>query len=398
MLAGALIILAAGVALRVVPFFGVPDQKTADEILYITNVRMLGRAGGVFEYQALMQKYVVSQQRIEMVMLPPTRCVYIIGGWAWDVLFHAGPEMSLRAVAAIFSCLSLLVAGVFAWRLGGARLGLMVGALMAVAPVELMLAHRELSDGVFSFWALLCLWLLWENMQRPGRLAWLAAYSGALAAMVLTKENAFFAAIGFGGLLCTAALFPRLNIGKATWSTAAATAAGGVLGVGVLVCLAGSPATLADIYRLLVTKAEGMDYAYQSGGGPWFHYLVDLMPVSPMVLLPAIGGVFALRRDSKQGIFLLLFVVFTCAVMVNVRNGMNLRYATMWDMPLRYLAAGTILQVAGGVRRAPILAAAVLLAVVAGVELHQYWLLFIRHDIGDPITQYLMWATEIIRK
>jgi hypothetical protein len=77
---------------------------------------------------------------------------------------------------------------------------------------------------------------------------------------------------------------------------------------------------------------------------------------------------------------------------------MNLRYATMWDMPLRYLAAGMILRMAGGVRRAPVLAAAVLLAVVGAVELHQYWLLFIRHDIGDPITQYLMWATEIIRK
>ncbi len=85
-------------------------------------------------------------------------------------------------------------------------MALAVGALMAVAPMELMLAHRELVDGVFAFWALLSLWLLWENLQRPGRLGWLAAYAGALAAMVLTKENAFFAAVGIGGILCVAML------------------------------------------------------------------------------------------------------------------------------------------------------------------------------------------------
>jgi hypothetical protein len=215
--------------------------------------------------------------------------------------------------------------------------------------------------------------------------------------MVLTKENAFFAAMGLGGILCTAAVFPGLKLGKAAWSTFAATVAGGALGVFVLLALAGSPGTLIQTYRLLVAKAELMSFAYQSGGGPWFRYVIDLMLASPMVMLPAIGGVFALRKDSRQGIFLFLFIVFTCAVMVNVRNGMNLRYATMWDMPLRYLAAGVILQMAGGLRRAPVIAAVLLVALVGGVELHQYWLLFVRHDIGDPITQYLMYATEIVR-
>jgi len=354
--------------------------------------------GGPLEYSNLIQTYIMAQGRRDLVMLPPTRCVYITLGWAWDAIFHSGAQMSLRYVAGIFSTLTFLLSGVFAFRLGGARFALTVGALMAVAPMELMLAHRELADGAFAFWALLSLWLLWENLQRPGRLGWLAAYAGALAAMVLTKENAFFAAVAFGGILCTAALAPGLNLGKATWSTVAATFAGGALGLAVLVCLAGSPGTLIETYRLLVTKAEKMSFAYESGGGPWFRYIIDLMLVSPTAMLPAIGGVFTLRRENRQGIFLLLFVVFSCAVMVNVRNGMNLRYATMWDMPLRYLAAGAILQIAGSMKRMPVAAATfILLAVIGGVELHQYWLLFIRHDIGDPITQYLMYATEIVR-
>ena len=393
---GALIILIVGLSLRLIPFFGVPDNLSEDEVLYIANVRMLERVG-FFEYPALIATYLHSQEKMDAVMLPPTRCMYIMLGWAGDSLFHCGPRISLRYVAGIFSSLSFLLAAFFAYRLGGPRLGLVVAAMMAVSPMELMLAHRELVDGVFAFWALLSLWLLWENLQRPGRLGWLAVYAASLALMVLTKENAFFAAIGLGGVFCTAALFPSLHLGRATWSTFAATVAGGAMGVLVLICLAGSLSDLIHVYRLLVAKAELMPFAYQSGGGPWFRYIVDLMLVSPTVLLPAIGGIFALRRDSRQGIFLLLFVLFSCAVMVNVRNGMNLRYATMWDMPLRYLAAGTLLRIAAAVPRFPMFAALLLLTLVCGVELHQYALLFVRHDIGDPITQYLMYATEIIR-
>jgi hypothetical protein len=395
-LTGALIILIAGLALRLLPCFGVPDRLTMDEFLYIRAVKQL-HAAGPLQYWALVEYYVEVQSKSDTVMLPPTRCVYIFLGWAWDAASHSGPQMALRHVAAIFSCLSFLLSGLFAFRLGGSRFALVVGALMAVAPLELMLAHRELVDGVFAFWAQLSLWLLWENLQRPGRMAWLVAYAGAIAVMVLTKENAFFAVVALGGIFCTGAVFPKLNLGKTRWSTVLATFAGGALGVAVLLCIAGSPQTLIETYRLLVTKAEKMTFAYQSGGGPWFRYIVDIMLASPAVLLPAIGGIFALRKDNRQGIFLLLFVVFSCAVMVNVRNGMNLRYATMWDMPLRYLAAGQILQMAGAVRKAPVVAAVVLVALVGGIELHQYWLIFIKNDIGDPITQALMVALEIVR-
>jgi hypothetical protein len=395
-LAGAILILIIGLSLRLVPFFGVPDRLTLDEHLYITNVMML-KAVGPFEYSQLVQGYVQTQSRMEMVMLPPTRCVYILLGWAWDTAFHSGPRMSLRYVASVFSVLSFILSGLFAYRLGGTRKALVVGALMAVSPLELVMAHRELVDGVFAFWALLSLWLLWENMQRPGRLGWLAAYAGSIAVMILTKENSFFATCAMGGILCASALFPSLNLGSTKWSAIIATFAGALLGVTVLICISGSLHTLIETYRLLVTKAEKMTFAYESGGGPWFRYVVDLMLVSPTVLIPAIGGIFALRRDSRAGIFLLLFMIFSCAIMVNVRNGMNLRYATMWDMPLRYLAAGPLLQIASAFRRWPVAAAVTILAVVCGVELHQYAVIFVQHDTGDPITQFLMYSLEIVR-
>ena len=113
--------------------------------------------------------------------------------------------------------------------------------------------------------------------------------------------------------------------------------------------------------------------------------------------MPAIGGIFGLRRDEKRGLFLLLFVLLSCAVMVNVKNGMNVRYATMWDIPLRFLAAGTILRVSAGVKRWPLAATILLVAAVGAIELHQYFLIFVQHDIGEPVTQALMYATGIVR-
>jgi len=374
----------------------VPSRLTPDEHYYITDVTMV-KIVGPSQYAAIVESYVKTQSQSDIVVLPPTRCMFILAGWAWDALFHSGVMMSLRYVAATFSCLCFLLSGWFAFRLGGMRYALTVGALMAVAPMELVMAHRELMDGVFGFWALLTLYLLWENLQRPGRLGWLAAYAGAIAFLVLTKENAFFVAVALGGLICTTALFPKLNLGKASWSTVAATAIGGLLGIGVLISISGGLGTLIEAYRILVIKAENMAFAYQSGGGPWYRYIVDLMLVSPLVLLPAIGRIFALRREDRQGIFLLLFVVFSCAVMVNVKNGMNLRYATMWDMPLRYLAAGTILQMAGAVRRWPIATAVILVGVIGAMELHQYALIFVQHGVEDPITLYLMYALQIVR-
>jgi hypothetical protein len=395
-IAAAAIILLIGLSLRLLPVFGVPDRMTLDEHLYITNVEMLKQVGP-WGYTELVKGYVQAQSEMEMVMLPPTRCTYILLGWAWDAIFNCGPRLALRHVAMMFSIFNLLLSGWFAFRLGGKRIALAVLAMMAMSPIELTMAHRELVDGVFEFWALLALWLLWENLHRKPSLGWLACYSGAIAVMVLTKENAAFAAVGLGGIQLAGLIFPKLNIGKVQKETLIATVAGGVLGALVLLCLSGGPETLIATYKLLVTKAEKMAFAYDTGGGPWFRYVVDLMLVSPAVTLPAIGGIFALKRENREGIFLFLFIVFSCVIMVNVKNGMNLRYATMWDMPLRFLAAGPLLKLAGAIPRWPTAAAVMLVGLVCGIELHQYFAIFVQHDLGEPVTGALMQILEIVR-
>ena len=52
-------------------------------------------------------------------------------------------------------------------------------------------------------------------------------------------------------------------------------------------------------------------------------------------LLLAIGSVFNLRRTRKAEWFFLIFIAASYLVMCNIKYGMNLRYANMWDLPLR---------------------------------------------------------------
>ena len=387
----ALAILILGAGLRLFPR-GTPEHLSPDEYFYVLNVQKLQHVG-LLEYPAIVEDYVRVQSARAEVMLPPTRCLFVICSYAWAGLFHKAPVDSLHAVASIFAILSFLLAGLAAARMGGARFGLAVFALMAVAPVELQMAHRALMDGFFAFWALLTFWLLWENLQRPRRDGWLLAYGAAIAALVLTKENAFFAFVGLAGTL---ALARPLGLGTVTRETVLATFGGAFVGVAILIVISGGLAPFLETYRLLVTKAEQMTFAAETGGGPWFRYLVDLFLMSPAVLLLAIAAAFNLRREDKPALYLLLLIVFSYAVMANVRNGMNLRYATMWDMPLRYLAATQLFQLSARVKRAPRLAAAVLVLMVGLLELRQYHTFFVAHHITELVTSYLMRALDIV--
>ena len=64
--------------------------------------------------------------------------------------------------------------------------------------------------------------------------------------------------------------------------------------------------------------------------------------VSPLILLLALGAAFRLDRSQKPELFLFVFIAASYLVMCNIKYGMNLRYANMWDMPLRFLAFGQI--------------------------------------------------------
>jgi len=235
--------------------------------------------------------------------------------------------------------LTLVLTPVFIWRIRGSTWATAIGALMAFAPTQLHMSQHALVDGFFTFWAMLVLWLFWENLQSaqtitslpspqsspsargsreaigdgeikgvPANWPWLIGYVAALALLLLTKENSVFVWISLVALLIANRWF---QFGTVTRELVIATILGPLLGVVVLIFLAGGFAELFHTYQLSVSKNLHLRYAVLTGDGPWYRYLVDLLLVSPIVLILALGAVFNLTRAKKVEWFFLIFIAAT---------------------------------------------------------------------------------------
>lgn len=369
------------------------DQIGFDEGLYREYVDGLSKEG-LGSYPEMVQAYIDAQSKMTKPILPPVRFLYIFCGYLWKSVFGSETLESLRQVASLFSVLTLVLATAFAWRLRGPAFACAIAALMAFAPTQLHMSQHALIDGFFTFWTLLALWLLWENLVAPNDWRRLAGFGVCLALLVLTKENSFFVWLAIVALLVANRW---LQFGTATRSLLLVTVAGPLLGVAILVFLSGGLLNLIETYRLLVTKASTAQYAIMTGDGPWYRYLVDLMLVSPLILILAIGAVFTLNRTMKPELYFVIFVTASYAVMCNVKYGMNLRYANIWDMPLRFLALSCLSSVVAPLSRYRSLIFGAAVALIAAFEFHQYIVLAVDHPLYELITHDLLQALRILK-
>jgi len=386
------VILAFGIFVRIYPSAAMAGVGF-DENLYRTYTTGLVKLGlGV--YPELCEKYVIDQTADSMAKLPPTRVSYILCGYLTTKLTGLEPLVALHKVSCTFSILLLFLSSAAAWRFGGAAFMLGVSAMMACAPTQIHMAQHALIDGVFAFWAVAAFWTLWECLRKPASTAWQIAHAAAIAGMVITKENAFFACIGLLGLMIANRW---LAFGKVTFQLLAMQTIGGLTGVALLVLAAGGVNELVQVYRIFITRVSVLPYAMLTGDGPWFRYLVDLMLVSPVPLLLAIGAAFNLKRPDKALWFALLFVFLTYVPMCNVRYGMNLRYANMWDLPIRMLAFHQLQLFSFRIARyqTPITIVSVL--ALCALELHQYVVLFVKSPLYELVTAGLLQALKILK-
>lgn len=363
-----------------------------DEHLYQSYVETLSTYG-ITSYPDIAQSYIDTQRRMPSAILPPTRFLYIWSATVWHDWTGTDALQSLKDVSSLFGILTLLLSAIIALRLGDERIALCVTALMVCAPIQIHMSQHALIDGVFAFFALLCLWLLWENLHAPNDWRWLVALGFALALLVLTKENALFAYIGL--LVALGAAF-YFQIGTTTRHLLAALLLGPLLGVAILVNLCGSLSNAINVYLLLVSKAAVLPYAIHTGDGPWYRYFVDLLLVSPFIFLCAAGAIFTLKRTEHAAIFLAAFIAGSFLIMCNVRYGMNLRYASMWDLPLRFLAAVWLVRIVSRFSRAS-LWLALIVAVLCLYDLRQYQIFFVRFGLYELVPEGLLRALQILK-
>ena len=364
-----------------------------DENLYRSYVNGVIR-GGLWNYPDIVDRYIEVQKTLTGSILPPMRFLYIFSAYAWHQIFGTEAITALRDVASFFSILSLLLATAFAWRLKGPSCALGVTALVAFAPTQVHMSQHALVDGFFAFWALFTLWMLWENLREPGNWCWLFPYLFGLSLMVITKENAAFV---YWAIIVLIVANHWLKWGTVTRELLACTVIGPLLGFVILVFLAGGLETLRTTYELSVSKNYQLTYAIMTGDGPWYRYLVDLFLASPIVMLLAVGAAFRLDRTQKPELFVSLFIVSSYLVMCNIKYGMNLRYANIWDMPLRVLAFSQIVAWCGSSVRYRNLLIVTGVAALCVFELRQYLILCVQYPLYELVTEGLLRALHILK-
>ena len=386
------LVLLAGIWLRW-PLPSDAEIKGFDESIYVHYTKVL-RHHGLGFFPDLAADYLRVQPG-RNAFLPPTRVLFLTATTLWTNISGMPVLESVRAISALASCLILILGAVWAWRLGGPGAALGVAALLACAPTQIHMAHRALIDGFFAFWALFTLWGLWEALRAPERKGWLIVYGAGLTAMVLTKENAAFVFIAICGILL-ANLW--LRFGTASRQLYATTLLAPAIGGLVLIATAGGLDTLLQVYRLNVSKSMVLPYAIGTGDGPWFRYILDLLLVSPVVLLVAVVALGNINDRQPAKLYLSIFLVLTYAIMCQVRYGMNLRYGNMWDLPLRLLVFWQLVYWAANLP-ARWRNGAVVLAVtlICSLELQQYNRLFVDARIYDPIPAALTSALDLIK-
>ena len=391
------LIFAAGISLRILPLASFKGVGF-DEVLYKRYVTQTLEVG-ILNYPKVVEEYIKVQKGIKSAILPPLRFTYIAAASFWSWISGAKPLDALHHVSAFFSIFTLGVSFAFILRMAGRSASLAVLALMAFAPTQIHMSQHALIDGFFAFWALLLLWLLWENLQTPGHKGWLAAYTLTFAVLTATKENAAFVFIAILAVIIASRWF---KFGTVTRPLVIATFAGPALGVLILILLAGNLESFFTTYLLLVNKAYALEYAIKTGDGPWFRYLIDLMLVSPVVLILAIGSIFQIRLDKPEHrapLFVFTFVAASYLIMCNIKYGMNLRYTNMWDAPLRLLAFTqlTILADRLNPQRRNLFLVLSIVAICA-LELRQYWIFGIEgKNFYEMVTEIFLRSLKILK-
>jgi hypothetical protein len=174
--------------------------------------------------------------------------------------------------------------------------------------------------------------------------------------------------------------------------------AGPLAGFVVLVFLSGGVDVFRAMYELQFAKIETTQWAVNNGNGPWYRYLVDLTLISPLVMLLAIGQAFQVRWKEKGLLLTLAFVLLTFAMMGSIKHGLNLRYTTIWDVPLRLFAAIQLFTLSTRLGRAalPVFVASVV--GLAAFELNQYYIICVNFPAYALTDREVLQALEILNK
>jgi hypothetical protein len=122
-----------------------------------------------------------------------------------------------------------------------------------------------------------------------------------------------------------------------------------------------------------------------------------MLLMSPLIVILGLGALFTVCRTDRLALYLAGFVVFSYLAMCQVHYGQNLRFATIWDFPLRLLVVFQLQQLAPKSRMAGPFLLVIAVAGLAVYDLFQYLFFFVHHRLYDPVSAVLLNAVDMVK-
>ena len=119
--------------------------------------------------------------------------------------------------------------------------------------------------------------------------------------------------------------------------------------------------------------------------------------VSPAVFILAGAAALNRGRTYRALAFVAIFVAVSYAIMGNLKYGMNLRYATIWDFPLRALAAAQVGALAARSERRSGWIFGGLITGLCALDLWQYYRMAVAYPMYELVPLELLRAVHILK-
>lgn len=380
------IVAALGIYVRVSPRFAGVLAMGFDESWYRGYVDILQR-DGLLAYPNVASSFVELESRIDQKIVPPLRLTYVYSAAFWQEMTGDDTFTSMKRASCVASILLLAVSFAFGASLGGRWAGLAMLALVGAAPMQVFMSHRALIDGFFSLWSTLVMWMVWESLQAPEKPAYPVLAGAATAMMVMTKETAAFVSLAILVMIATSRF---TSIGKASWRLYAGVLLGGLAGLGGLAIAFGGPTMFAEVMKIDLVKPLA-PFTIRYADGPWYHYLLALFVLNPVLMIFACAGLVALRDDARDR-FMALFFVLTYLPMACIPYQAVVRLCAIWDLALAWLAWRML---AAWLRSDALLTVGT--AVLAGFEFERFYFFFQINGVYEPVTAVLLRCIKVVK-
>ena len=384
------LIVTVAVTLVSLTFKNIHFATSADEGYYFSYASFISQKG-ISGFSALFKGYLENQQH--WLYPNPLRIGFIILSAIWLKITGAS-FMNMAYLSLFFFVLFLLTSYYFSRRYIGEKLALLFVTLLAFSPIQLAMGRRALMDSAVNLFSSLSIWLFWDFLKKKGGLK-LILFIAAFSFSILVKETTVLLAIPFLILLLMDKFVYKNRYSVKKFLSALLLPP--LIALGVYALLGCLP-YIYDTAKIILNSPQVNAYAVSFGSGPWYRYLIDYMILSPWVVILAIGFIFYfLLNKGNNELAAYFIVIFLANLIIFNFFTKNLRYLIILDVPLRLFSLFMLNAVAN--KFFPRQAIKVVFIFVILLVLSDYlnfYHLFVRESIYDPVSFYLLKAKHII--